>query len=121
MWGIISFLERRGLLHPAGHHCLDDCFDVGCGDFYFSNILSKKGYRIRAIDCCAQTKVPSGVEFSQVAIEDFIPDRQYQLIFARNVLPFTDNPLKQARRLISFLGSGGIIYVTLFGISSEYV
>lgn len=65
-------------------------------------LIDKDFIDIGAIDC----------NYIQTDLSDFNPTETFDLVIARHVLPFTDNPLQEFKKILSF---SKVCYVTFFG------
>jgi SAM-dependent methyltransferase len=107
----IGYLHFAGLIHKEGAACLD----VGTREGRYARELVHMGYKVHAIDIKPLPTAIPEITFEQVSIESFTAQRKYNLIFARNVLPYTADPLLQTRKLIELLAGDGVLFVTFFG------
>src|SRR5690606_16415346 len=76
--------------------------DVGCGRGWASNALVARGIETYAIDLQRSPKLDERVHFTEVALEAYEPDQPFDLVFARSVLPHTEDPIHQISRLFGF-------------------
>jgi 2-polyprenyl-3-methyl-5-hydroxy-6-metoxy-1,4-benzoquinol methylase len=93
--------------------------DVGTKDGKIAQQLSTLGLEVDAIDI---EKIPEHnpvINFEQTSLEDFLKKntKHFDIVIARHVLPFTNDPLV----LISKLNSiAGIFIFTCFGPQDEW-
>jgi 2-polyprenyl-3-methyl-5-hydroxy-6-metoxy-1,4-benzoquinol methylase len=109
-------LDWQGYISPTMK-----CLDVGTRDGQHAAALQKMGCRVRAIDIRPSPKPIAGVTIERADIETFMPGEKFDLVLARNVLPFTSDPLAVLKRLTTFLAPVGILYFTTFGREASYV
>lgn len=107
-------LNKNNLLYPDM-----DILDVGCHDGRFSEFFTKFG-TVDAVDKFDDIENKRNINFTQTNLEDFHPSKKYDLIFARNVLFFTNDPIGQAQRYAETLKVGGIFCLTLMGVEDPW-
>lgn len=94
--------------------------DVGCHDGKFTELFTEFG-TVDAIDKHDRVLDKSKFNFTQIGLEDFQTDKDYDLIFARNVFFFTGDPIAQAKRYADFLKpEGGVFCLTLMGVDDPW-
>lgn len=89
--------------------------DIGARDTKLAEILKNEGFsKITLID---KNELIDGntseFEFIQTDLETFQPEIKYDIIVCRHVLSFTEHPLENLEKILSF---GTTTYFTLFGI-----
>ena len=91
---------------------LETVLDVGCGEGIFSNFLHAQGIKVTAIDKENQPELHTGIKFEKTTFEDFESGEVFDLVHARNVVPFMENKPKQVARMLTM---GRHILFTFFG------
>lgn len=89
-----------------------DILDVGCGNGWMLQGARRPGRNYDAIDIADLLPDKTGMRFFQESFVDFVPDKKYDLIFARNVFSQEVDPLGQAKRYAQFLKPGGVMCVS---------
>ena len=110
----IEKLKENNLLRPGM-----EILDVGCHDGKFSKFFTQFG-AVDAIDRFDGIEDKTNINFTQIQLEEFHPNKQYDLIFARNVFFFTNNPIAQANRYAESLKVGGVFALTLMGVEDPW-
>ena len=117
MFLIIPYLRSVGKLNGG------QALDLGCGEGEIATKLVENGYQVDAVDIKPQEI--AGVNFIQGDIRDFkIKENFYDLIVARNVLPFLASRTEvenMVAKMYASLKQGGIMYFTLFGTRDPLV
>lgn len=89
--------------------------DIGARDTKLAEILKNEGFsKITLVD---KNELVDGntprFEFIQTNLETFRSEINYDVVICRHVLPFTEHPLDNLEKILSF---GTTTYFTLFGI-----
>jgi len=107
----IEELKRHELLRKTG-----EVLDLGCHSGIFSKTFAELGYSVDAVDFKNKlTKNDKNIHFHLSKIEDFKPTKSYDVIFARNVVFFTENPIATTERYLQYLKPGGALCVSFLG------
>jgi trans-aconitate methyltransferase len=93
--------------------------DVGCHEGKFTEFFTQFG-SVDAIDKYDRVLDKTKFNFTQINLEDFYSDKKYDLIFARNVFFFTNDPITQVVRYSEFLKPQGIFCLTLMGVDDPW-
>jgi len=92
-----------------------DILDVGCRTGWRFQKLDKPGRNydgVDIIDILDFSIDRSRIRFFKESLTEFIPDKQYDLIFARNVFFFSEDQIAQVEKYFKYLKVGGIMCVT---------
>ncbi len=92
--------------------------EIGPKDGHFSNLLVENGLNVTAIDIERSPLIDSRVDFEQMRFEDYHSDKIFDLVHARNVIPFLDNKVKQIEKMFKM---GKYVYFTFFGPNDPWV
>lgn len=98
-----------------------DILDVGCGNGWFLQRALKPGRHCDGVDTVDTIEDKTGIRFFKESFVDFVPDRKYDLIFARNVFFQEQGQLDQARRYASYLKPGGVMAVSFLADDDPWV
>lgn len=93
-------------------HEITSTLDIGCGDGKFANFLSENSIKVTAIDIQDAPDLRPDVVFEKTSFEDFETDTIFDLVHARNVLPFMENKPEQVKRMLTM---GKYVLFTFFG------
>jgi|AntRauTorcE11897_2_1112592.scaffolds.fasta_scaffold08489_3 SAM-dependent methyltransferase len=93
--------------------------DVGCKDGATALLFAKLGLTVDAIDIHAPREPLENISFRQISIEDFLTEntREFDIVVARHILPFTKKPLDLVEKLNSI---AGVFMFTCFGPQDEW-
>lgn len=86
--------------------------DVGCKNGWLFDRLKKPGRTYDAVDIIDELPEKEGIRFYQESFTTFVPDRTYDLIFARNTFFFQPDQLLQAERYLTYLKPEGVLCVS---------
>jgi 2-polyprenyl-3-methyl-5-hydroxy-6-metoxy-1,4-benzoquinol methylase len=96
-----------------------DILDVGCAQGTLALLLAEKGHRVVAVDLRQQfldyaaSRVETGdIRFVCGNVFDLEFDRNFDLIFANQILEHLVRPVEFTRRLAGWLKPGGRIVIT---------
>jgi len=87
----IKLLTKLGLLE--GNKTV---LDIGTKDGRVSIPFAELGLNVHAIDVRVPDKTLLDISFERISVEDFLEKniKQYDIVTARHILPFTTKPLK---------------------------
>lgn len=108
------YKDVRGKL-PSGD--ITTALEIGPGEGKFCNALQESGVLVTAIDKERSSNIHPQVRFETMSFEDYIPDKPFDLVHARNVIPFFKNKPEQLARMLSM---GRYVYFTFFGPSDPW-
>lgn len=91
---------------------ITSALDIGCGEGKFANFLDENGIKVTAIDIEDAPSLRSNVIFKRTRFEDFETNQIFDLVHARNVVPFMENKPEQIRRMLAM---GKYVLFTFFG------
>jgi SAM-dependent methyltransferase len=119
----MEFLEQLkalGLYKPEM-----DVLDIGCAEgwLFFKLIELKPGRRYDAVDIRDRLydKIDrSRVRFFQESFVNFVPDKKYDLIFARNVFFQEPGQIQQALRYSQYLKDDGVMVASFLGVDDPW-
>lgn len=86
--------------------------EIGPGEGRFSNTLAEEDIAVTAVDLERSSNISEKVHFETMSFEDYHSDGVFDLIHARNVIPFFKDKPKQLGRMLSM---GKYVYITFFG------
>lgn len=92
--------------------------DVGCNKGFFTKMFLEKDCKVTAFDIkdILLEELKTKVDFKVDTIENFNAEQEFDLIFARNVFPFTRTSLyENVNKYLNFLTKDGILFFTYFG------
>lgn len=117
MMGVMEFMEQ---LKSLGIYQPDmDILDIGCDNGWLFTRLNKPGRNFDLIDRVdnlgPEIKNAPNVRFFQTSLLEFVPDRKYDLVFARNVFFQTPHQIEEAARYAKCLKPGGVMCVSFLG------
>ena len=92
--------------------------DLGAGDFQLAKKLQELGYKVDTVDIKDIGPVLNGVKFFRQDILTF-DINGYDLIVAKNSLPFTDSRT-MIKKIAEGLNNNGITSFTLFGQRDDW-
>ena len=98
-----------------------DILDVGCGNGKFFQKFFKPGRNYDAVDIVDLIPDKTNLRFYKKSFTEFIPDKKYDLIFARNVFSQEPEPIKEAARYATYLKPAGIMCVSFMGDNDPWV
>ena len=89
--------------------------DVGCGDGNFLNILKKGGFKdLTGIDLFIDDKnMLDGITIYKSSLEDFKPNRKYDLIISNHSFEHMDNQLFNLKCFENLVNDEGIIVIRI--------
>jgi hypothetical protein len=111
MFGALP-IERIKYLLKGGR-----ALDLGAGDLKFSGKFQEFGYSLDAVDTKDIAPLTGVNVFKQDMLTFDI--KNYDLIIARNSLPFTDTKA-MIKKIADGLNKGGVTFFTLFGPKDEW-
>lgn len=97
-----------------------DILDIGCNDGFFAHQFQNNGHTVDAIDIYDRISDKKGIYFEKESFVDYIPNKQYDVIFARNVFFQEPDPIGQAKRYMRFLKPQGLMYLSLMGEQDDW-
>ncbi len=106
---IINYLKSINKLNGG------QALDVGSGQGFITNKLAEIGFSVDSID-------KNNSDSEDIRIYD-LKTNNYDLIIARNVLPFLssrEETFTVINKLFSGLKSGGVMYFTIFGPKDDW-
>lgn len=113
----VILLDKLNLLNGGS------VLDVGSRDCSNSIDFVNKGFTVDAIDIndapvsCEQ----KGVNYKKISFEDFSPDKKYDVIIARHVLPFLSISIESSLdKLCKLLQEKGVLYFSVFGKKDDW-
>jgi len=115
----MEFLEqfkRLDILKPGM-----DILDVGCYNGWLFQRLYRPGYHYDGVDIVDLIQNKNNLRFYQESFTEFIPDKKYDLIFARNVFMQCPDQIEQVKRYMQYLKSSGVMAVSLMGNNDPWV
>ncbi len=86
--------------------------EIGPGEGKFANFLAENGVSVTAIDTKRFSQLNELVKFEEIKFEDFNSEKVFDLVHARNVVPFFSNKKEQLKRMLKM---GKFVYFTFFG------
>lgn len=96
-----------------------DILDIGCDNGWLFMRLNKPGRNFDLVDRVdglgPEIKNAPNARFFQASLLDFVPDKQYDLVFARNVFFQVAHQIDEAARYAEYLKPGGIMCVSFMG------
>ena len=103
-------LSSKGIINKNS-----SILDVGCGDGKFLSILKKGGFKdLTGIDLFIDEKnMPHGIKIYQSSLEDFKPNRKYDLITSNHSFEHMDNQLENLRCFENLVKDDGIIVIRI--------
>jgi uncharacterized UPF0146 family protein len=111
MFGALP-IERIKYLLKGGR-----ALDLGAGDLKFSSKFQEFGYSLDAVDIKDIVAIPGVNIFKQDMMTFDI--KNYDLILARNSLPFTDAKA-MIKKIAGGLNKNGVAFFTLFGLKDDW-
>lgn len=89
--------------------------DVGCGDGKFLSLLKKGGFKnLTGIDLFIdETNLPKGLKIFQSSLEDFKPNKKYDLIVSNHSFEHMDNQLENLKCFENLINDDGIIVIRI--------
>jgi 2-polyprenyl-3-methyl-5-hydroxy-6-metoxy-1,4-benzoquinol methylase len=107
----INELKNNKLLKSSGQ-----VLDLVCHNGKFAQVFADMGYTVDAVDIknFIMNKIDH-VSFFLSNIETYQPENQYDIIFARNVLFFTKDPIGTISRYLEFLKPEGVLCLSFLG------
>lgn len=103
----IKQLKRLGLLKPEM-----DILDIGCRNGWLFERLKKPGRNYDAVDIYDNLPDKTGMRFFQESFTTFVPDKKYDLIFAKDVFFCEPNQIEHAIRYLDYLKPDGVFFVS---------
>jgi hypothetical protein len=79
---------------------------------HFQIFLSENGVQVTAIDTQDAPLLDEAVTFEKIRFEEFETEEKFDLVHARNVVPFFENKTEQVRRMLRM---GKYVFFTFFG------
>lgn len=104
----INELKRLGLFSPNMA-----ILDIGCRNGWLFDRLKKPGRTYDGVDIVDEFEDKEGIRFFNESFTTFVPDKKYDLIFARMVFMFQPHQLIQAERYLNYLNPGGVLCVSI--------
>lgn len=103
-------LSSRGLITKKS-----SILDVGCGDGSFLTILKKGGFKdLTGMDLFIdEENMQKGVKIFQSSLEDFKPNRKYDLIISNHSFEHMDNQLENLKCFENLLNKNGILVIRI--------
>lgn len=102
-----------------------DILDIGCDNGWFFMRTNKSDRRYDLIDHIdgldSEIKNAPNVSFIQTSLLDFVPNKQYDLIFARNVFFEIADQIKEVARYTQYLKPEGVMCVSFLGENDPWV
>ncbi len=86
--------------------------EIGPGEGKFSNFLEENGVEVTAVDLTRAPSLNEKVHFETMKFENYTPDGIFDLVHARNVMPFFKDKPEQLKRMLLM---GKFVYFTFFG------
>lgn len=86
--------------------------EIGPHDGHFCNQLVENGVSVTAIDIKRSNLIDQRVYFEEMNFEDYHTDQKFDLVHARNVIPFFENKVEQIEKILNM---GKYVYFTFFG------
>lgn len=112
---IVSFMEKINILPKSGK-----ALDIGPKHFKDAVALAQLGFDVDTIEPTVEDgRHAIRITNKKAKLEDVML-KNYDVIIANNVLPFTDDAEKQLNRLYDALNPGGVMAFTLFGRDHEW-
>lgn len=100
-----------------------NALDIGARNCSDAIDLVNAGFIVDALDikdCPPQCNIEN-VRYIRTRFEDFQPDKKYDLIIARHVIPFLNNPIESSlEKILEMLTESGVLYFTAFGEDDEW-
>ena len=105
-----SLLLRQLPADGAGRRVLD----VGCASGYLSDILTRRGFQVTAIDRCGIAP-PPGTEFIEADLDNGLPTlpRSFDYVICADVLEHLRDPLRMLGDCHGCLAPGGALVLSL--------
>ncbi len=96
--------------------------DIGCWNGWLADKLLRLNRTYDGVDIKDRIKDKNrnGLRFFQDSFLTFIPDRKYDLIFARNTFFQQQGQIQQALRYASYLKEGGVMCVSFLGVDDPW-
>ncbi|MBP9855940.1 MAG: class I SAM-dependent methyltransferase [Candidatus Pacebacteria bacterium] len=115
---ILQYLKSIDKLHGG------NALDVGTGIGQTAKQLALIGFNVDAVDNKPQNLEGENLNFIEKDIQDLeIKNNHYDLIFARNILPFLPSEeatFKTIGKLYQGLKGGGVMYFSIFGPRDDW-
>lgn len=111
----IGKIDELHLLKPGS-----EILDIGCDEGFYARKFARKGYIVDAIDIVDKMEDKKGIHFEKASFVDYVPEKQYDLVFARNVFFQESDPIGQAKRYAQFLKPGGLMCLTFMGEQDDW-
>lgn len=87
--------------------------DIGCRNGWLYDRLKKPGRTYDGLDQIDMIENKDGIRFFKESFTTFLPDKKYDLIFARDVFFFDSYQLTQVERYLTFLKPDGVLCVSI--------
>jgi SAM-dependent methyltransferase len=91
---------------------ISTALEIGCGDGKFANFLQENGVTVTAVDIERSPNLNKDITFEMMKFENYTPDTVFDLVHARNVIPFFKDKPEQLKRLLTM---GKYVFFTFFG------
>lgn len=103
-------LSAKGIMNKNS-----SILDVGCGDGYFLSVLKKGGFKdLTGVDLFVdEQKMVNGIKIFQSSLEDFKPNRKYDVIISNHSFEHMDNQLENLKCFENLVGDDGIIVIRM--------
>lgn len=89
--------------------------DIGCGKGGLMRLLCEYGFRklcgVEASEQCVEMIRASGMEAVHAALEEFDPERKFDLVIVAHIFEHLWDPASAAARLAGLLSPEGLVYV----------
>lgn len=86
--------------------------EIGPGTGKFANELVEHGLEVTAIDLERSPNLNEKITFEKMSFEDYTTDKVFDLVHARNVIPFFKDKKSQLKKMLSM---GKYVFFTFFG------
>ena len=105
-----NYLSSKGVMTKNS-----SILDVGCGDGRFLTLLKKGGFKdLTGIDLFIdEENMQKGIKIFQSSLEDFKPERKYDVIISNHSFEHMDNQLKNLNCFENLVNDDGIIVIRI--------
>jgi len=98
--------------------------DVGCGFGTFMKLFGDKGWNTTGIDISEERinyAQSQGLNCYLSSIENFYPDRKFDVIIMHHVIEHFQNPLPILERAKDWINENGIIYIRVLNVDAKAI